>query len=45
MKNNQTKRLASGSNENLDYFVMVTRFNHMVVLLNITEVNFNFHFR
>ena len=28
MKNNQMKRLASGSNENLDYFVMVTRFNH-----------------
>ena len=28
MKNNQTKCLASGSNENLDYFVMVTRFNH-----------------
>ena len=45
MKNNQMKCLASGSNENLDYFVMVTMFNHMVVLLNITEVNFNFCFR
>ena len=45
MKNNQTKHSPSGSNENPDYFVMVTRFIHMMILLNITEVKFNFCFR
>lgn len=34
-----------GSNENPDFFVMVTRFIHMVVLLKISEVKVNFCFR
>ena len=45
MKNNQTKHPASDSNENPDYFVIVTRFIHMVVLLIITDIKFNFCFR